>query len=526
LPSFIKKQTIAEAAFLIAFINLLSKFIGFAREMLVANYFGVTAQTDAFLVALIVPSALLGLFAAGLGTLIVPFYLEKKAVAIEEARKFVNSTFLVWGSISVLVSILILAFAPVLVKIIAYGFKGERLNLAVTLTRYLVLAGLSTVLVGFFTGIFQAEKQFFLPAFVSLISNGLIVVSLYFLHSQLGIHSWTVGQLLFAVVQFLILFSFLYFRRNLFHTLSYQQIDWKEISRFAALLFPLIFSGGLSILNQIVDKTIASVLDTGSIAALNFATRVWQIPITLLAVPIATAIFPTFSELAIEGQTKEEYESKLNRTVGITFCLIIPSTVLIFILAAPLVQLFFERGAFDAGATTLTASAVRMYILALFAHAASPILARSFYSFKNTRTPLIISAMTVTLNIILNIILSKILGAPGIALATSISMIFNFIFFNLFLKKYLNPFSSRLAKETLKIILSSIPAGIICYFSLPFFEGSSAATFSSFFQLTVRIGAVGLISVSLFVISALILKSESLQSLKTYPRLYIGRLLP
>jgi len=139
-----------------------------------------------------------------------------------------------------------------------------------------------------------------------------------------------------------------------------------------------------------------------------------------------------------------------------------------------------------------------------------------FYSFKNTATPLIISAVCVGLNIILNIVLSRILGAGGIALATSIVMIFNFILYTLFLKKYLNPFSRRLAAETVKIILSSIPIGIVCYFSLPYFRNASAASLNSFISLAIKVAVVGIVSVvPLFALSRLF-KLESYTFLKSY----------
>jgi len=201
-----------------------------------------------------------------------------------------------------------------------------------------------------------------------------------------------------------------------------------------------LFQAAFSVLNQIVDKTIGSGLDAGSISALNFAIRVWGIPISLLATPIATAIFPTFSELALNGSSRAEYESRLHKTIGVSFYLIIPSTFFLYFLSEPIVRLFFERGAFDPKATALTAFVVKMYVIGLFAYATSPLLSRVFYSFKNTATPLIISAICVGLNIILNIILSRILGAGGIALATSIVMILNFILFSLFLKNTSIPF--------------------------------------------------------------------------------------
>lgn len=516
VPNVLKKQTVTQAALLIAVIAFISKFVGFFREVLVANYFGATGQTDAFLVALLIPGSILGLFASGFSTLVIPFYLERKAKSQEAARRFVNSALTVWGSVFIVVSLLVLIFTPELVRLIAYGFKGERFALTVNLTRYLVIFGLFSVLTGIFTGLFQAEKQFLYPTVISFIGNIAIVLCLYFLHRYLGLNSWTVGQILSATISFFAMFFVLYWRHGFFHNLSFRQVDWSEIRQFALLLLPLVVSGSLSIINQIVDKTIASGLDAGSIAALNFSARVWNIPLSLLAVPIATAIFPTFSELALNGSARVEYESRFEKTLGVSFYLMIPSTFFLFFLSEPIVQLFFERGAFNPQATALTSFVNKMYVIGLFAYAISPIQAKVFYSFKNTTTPLVISAVCVGLNVILNILLSKILGAGGIALATSIVMIFNFILYTVYLKKYMNPFPRRLVTETIKIFLSSIPIGIVCYFSLPYFQNTSAASLNGFVSLAIKVAVVGIVSVvPLFALSRAF-KLESYSFLKSY----------
>lgn len=526
LPAFLKKQTIAQAALIIAVITFISKFFGFFREILVAKYFGATGQTDAFLVALIIPSMILGLFSGGFATLIIPFYLEKKAQSQEAARRFVNSVFIVWGTIFIVLSILIFIFAPFCVRIIAYGFKGDTFDLAVRLTRYLLVSGIFAVLIGMLTGILQAEKQFFFPIFVSFLGNIGLVVSLFVFHRHIGIHSWTIGQLFSSGFAFFAMLILLYWRFGFFHSLSYNQIDWPEIKNFALLLIPLVISGGLSVLNQVVDKTIASSLDAGSIASLNFATRIWQIPLTLLAVPIATAVFPTFSELALNGTSRKDYENKLNRTLSYMFYLTIPSTVFLFFLSKPIIRLLFERGAFDPKATSLTSFVLKMYVLGLFAHAISPILSRAFYSFKNTRTPLIISAICISLNIILNILLSKLLGAAGIALATSIVMGINIILYSRFLRRYLNAFTLELHLDISKIILSSLPLGLICYFSLPFVNNISAASISGFISLAIRISGVGFLSVIPFFILSRLFHLEPYMFLKSYALSFIKKLLP
>jgi putative peptidoglycan lipid II flippase len=105
IPSILKKQTITQAALLISVLALISKFIGFFREVLIANYFGATGQTDAFVVTMLIPGSVLGLFASGFSTLVIPFYLERKSKSEEAARKFVDSALLMWGSVFVVVSV-------------------------------------------------------------------------------------------------------------------------------------------------------------------------------------------------------------------------------------------------------------------------------------------------------------------------------------------------------------------------------------------------------------------------------------
>ncbi len=523
VPSFLKKQTVTQAALLIAITLFFSKFIGFAREILVAKYFGATGITDAFLVAQMIPLSILGLFASGLSTLIIPVYIERKAIDKEAARKFVNSVFVVAALVFLVVSALVIIFAPLCVRVIAYGFKGEQFASAVTLTRYLALSGIFSVLTGLLTGLLQAEKQFLAPAVAGLVGNVVLVLCLFLLTGRLGINGWTVGQNALAVVNFILLFVLLFRRYGLFHSLDWRGIDWKEIGKFTYLLVPLVAASGVGLMNAIVDKTIGSSLDAGSISALNFSARVWGIPVSLLATPIAMAVFPTFSELAVSHEGRAEYSDKLTRTLSISWFFIIPSSVFLFFLSTPIVQLLFERGAFNPAATSLTATVTGMYSFGLFAQAASPILGRAFYSFKNTMTPLLISLGTVVMNIILNILLARIMGAPGIALATSIVMVLNFLFFSLFLKKYFPVLTRPLGIESLKMIAASVPIAVICLLSRPFFHGANAASFPGFAALLFRLGLVGLTGLAAFVAVCHFLKVPSLAFAAKFFRQVLSR---
>lgn len=469
----LKRQTVAEATILITALLFLSKIIGCFREILVAKYFGATSQTDAFVVALIIPALIMGLFSSGLSTLIIPIYIEKRKKDVQKAKIFVNQIFFLWCAILLGTSLLIFFFTPILVKSVAFGFKGERLDLAITLTRYLIPIGFATVCIGFFTGLFQARKQFLYPTLIGVIGNILIIISLVFFRTKLGLNSWTFGQILHAVFSFFALFWVL--RQNsFFHNFFLKYIDWVEIKHFFILLFPLVLASGIATLNQIIDKTIASSLQIGSIAILDFAQKTFNIPLSLLVMPLVVAIFPTFSSLALEKNKEADYAYTLKKALSLSWYIIIPATFILVVLCQPIVKLLFQRGAFSAEATAITAFTVSMYSLGLFAYAANYFLISVFYSFKNTKAPLIISAVIVAINILGNIILSRILGVAGIGLATAIAAIVGFVLFlSILHKRYFKTSARRpLVSQVLKIILASIPLATYSFFLKSYLSAS------------------------------------------------------
>jgi putative peptidoglycan lipid II flippase len=472
LIRLLHKQSVAQAAVLIAVVTFLSKFAGFAREVVIARQFGATGQTDAFLVGMMVPNVVLGLFAGGLGTLIVPWYLGHKKEDPERARLLVDQVTLVWGVVFALACVSVWVFAPQLVHIFARGFAGARYDLAVQVTRLLVPMGFMIIMTGLFTGLLQTESSFLVALMWTFLGNVALVACLLALSSRMGIHAWTLGQTMMAFVSFVPLIILLAGTRyGFFRRFDVRHIDWPAILQFAALLIPLVLAGGVSTLNVIVDRWVASRLPEGAIAALNFSGRVWTLPITLLAGPIATATFPAFSSMAVDGSALHVMDDKVRRTVAFLAYIVIPSSVGIVILATPITRLLFQRGAFDATATSITASCVQMYALGLVFQAVLPILTKVFYAFKNTVTPLLIGVSIVGANMAGNIILSKYLGAAGIALATSITVMLGAFIYALLLHRTFRPedrvtLTYPLWTQMLRTLLATVPVGLIAWLGL------------------------------------------------------------
>jgi putative peptidoglycan lipid II flippase len=515
LIRLLHKQSVTQAAVLIAVVTFLSKFVGFAREVVIARQFGATGQTDAFLVGMMVPSLVLGLFAGGLGTLIVPWYLGHKKEDPERARLLVDQVTLVWSIVFALVCVGVWAFAPQLIHIFARGFAGARYDLAVQVTRLLVPMGFMIIMTGLFTGLLQAESSFLVALMWTFAGNVVLVACLLAFSSQMGIHAWTLGQTLWAIVGFVPLVILLTSKRYGFlKHFDVRHMDWPAILQFAALLMPLVLAGGVGTLNVMVDRWVASRLPEGAIAALGFSNRVWTIPITLLAGPIATATFPAFSSMAVDGSALQAMDDKVRRTAAFIAYIVIPSSVGIVILATPITRLLFQRGAFDATATRITASCVQMYALGLVFQAIHPILAKVFYAFKNTVTPLLISLGIVGANMVGNIILSKYLGAAGIALATSITVTLGTVMYALLLRRTFRT-EDRLTTayplwtQLLRTLLATVPVGFIAWLGLRWITPVTA-----FIPLLARTVAVCGVAAVAYAVCSMALRLDGWQTIQ------------
>jgi putative peptidoglycan lipid II flippase len=375
--------------------------------------------------------------------------------------------------------------------------------------------GFMLIMTGLFTGLLQAESSFLVALLWTTVGNIALVACLLAFSSRMGIQAWTLGQTALAVIGFVPLVILLASKRYGFlKRFDVRHMDWPAILQFAALLMPLVLAGGVGTLNVMVDRWVASRLPEGAIAALNFAGRVWTIPITLLASPIAIAVFPAFSSMAVDGSALHAMDDKVRRTVAFLAYIVIPSSVGIIILATPITRLLFQRGAFDAAATAITASCVQMYALGLVFQAVLPILGKVFYAFKNTVTPLLIGLGIVGANMAGNIILSRYLGAAGIALATSITVTLGTVIYALLLRRYFRtedrPTTTYpLWSEMLRTLLATIPVGLIAWLGLRWISPITA-----FIPLVVCTMAVCIVAALAYAVCSIALHLDGWQTIQ------------
>ena len=405
--------------------TFLSRISGFLREVLISSSFGVTWVTDAFLIAYTIPNLLRRLFAEGaLSTSVVPVfscYREGK----ESSQEFISASFTGFTLIVSLVCILGMIFSPLLVNIIAVGFRGEVEKISLTtdftiiMFPFLLLISWSALLMGFLNTL----NIFSWSAVAPILFNLGTIFSLWFFRSFLGPYALAWGVILGGIGQFLFQIPPLY--RAGFH-LHWDWRFWENegFRKVIGLMLPVSFSLAASQINTIVDRIIASTCQEGAVSALYFADRLMELPLGVFGVALSVAILPSLSQKFSKGEERE-WENTLAQGMRWIIFLMLPVAAFLVIFATPLVKLVYERGAFDFIASSMTARALIFYTLGLPFFSLNLLFTRAFYSRGDTRTPVKVSLISVFSNVGLDFLLVRWMDFGGLALASSLAAFLN-----------------------------------------------------------------------------------------------------
>lgn len=442
----------------IMIITVFTKILGFARETSIAYYFGASAESDAFYVAYMIPSILFASVTQSIGTTFIPVYTRMEK---QSRLYFTNNLINIIGIFTIFLSAISIIFTPYLVNIFAYGFSEETKELTVTLTRILLIIMLSLAFNAIARSRLQSHERFLIPASITIPFNIIIIGYLIIFGSSYGIigFAWVV-----VIASF---FQSIYLLPSLFKTgWRYKLIfDWKEegLQKILRLSGPVIIGATVTQINIVIDRMLASGLSEGSISALNYANKVNQLSFGIIVISIVSVLYPKFSQY---GKANRLDELKKLTLYGIKILIIILLPIIFggIVLAQPIIQVLFERGAFDATDTAMTSIAFAFYSIGLLGIGIRELLNRTFYSLQDTKTPMRNGILALTLNIILNLILVRYLEHGGLALATSISLtVTSILLFRSLTKKIGKIADKDLYLTFIKSIISSLIMAIIVY---------------------------------------------------------------
>ena len=509
-----EKEHVTRAAGIVGFFTFLSRTVGLARDILIANFFGSGMAADAFFVAFRIPNLLRRLFAEGsFSVAFIPVFTEylqtrSKEEAFLLAR--VASTLLVL--ILTGITILGIVFSPLIVRIIAPGFEsmGEKYALTVLLTRIMFPYIFFVSVVALFMGILNSLKHFGAPAAAPVFLNLSMIAALLFLapYMRTPTVGLAIGVVVGGVIQVALQIPFL-MEKGLSFVPKWNP-NHPALKRIGVLMLPTVFGSAIYQVNQLVGTLLASLLREGSVSYLYYADRLVQFPLGVFAIAISTAVLPSLSREAAQRDL-DGLKETLSHALRLTMFITIPAMIGLIVLREPIIRLLFQRGAFDAFTTIMTAQALLFYSLGLWAFAALRVFVSAFYSLQDTKTPVKVAVVAMLANIGLCLVLMGPLKHGGLALALSLASTLQLCILILLLRKKLGGIEGRVVVGSMaRSFLSSLVMGVCIYFiaSRVFVDHSSQGVFGLATGLLVAIAA----GVIVYAISARVLGSKELTS--------------
>ncbi len=494
--------------------TVLSRILGYFRDMLQAKYLGTGKGMDAFIIASLIPNLLRRLTAEGAMTaaFIPIFAQEKKDKTRDEMWTFANVFFYDLTLILTVLTVLGIVFAPLLVKIIApgYGIVPGKWELTIILTKimfpYIFLISLSALAMA----VLNSFQKFFVPAFTPVLFNLAIITAALFFAENAGepAYVFAVGVVLGGLLQLGIQIPFLFRQGMTFKFgLSFTHPAVKKVAR---LMIPGIFGAGIYQINMLISRKIATSLEGGSVSSLYYASRIEELTLGLFAIALSIALFPTLSGLAVRKDI-EGMKKTLKYAFKLIFLVTFPAMAGLIVLNKPIIQVLFQRGAFDAQSTAMSSWCLLFFAFGLPFISGTKILAPMFYSLKDIKTPVIVAFFVMISYIGFSLFLMGPLRAGGIALALSLSSLLNFVALFYLLEKKIGRIGKKdILISALKSALSAVVmAGAVWIFiekidfeKLVFIEKSSVV-------LAAILGGV-----IVYLIMNLLFKHEDLKGLK------------
>jgi putative peptidoglycan lipid II flippase len=452
-----------------SFATGLSRLAGLAREVVSASLFGVTSAMSAFTIAFQVPNLVRALFAdSALQGAFVPVFTELlEKGERKEAFRVASSLFFLICLLLGAVTALFVLFADPLMSVFAPGFDDDPAlqDMTVQLARLMFPIVVLLALSGLVVGMLNSFEHFAVPALAPLAWNAVIIAALAGLVPVLPeedeIYAYAIGILAGTVVQFLLPLPWLRGRGGRV-TL---RLDWRDerVRRVLKLMLPVTIALGLINLSLLINSLFGTLVSEQAPAAIDKAFRIYQLPQGLFSIAIATILFPTMARLATRG-ARDELRRTMAGGVRQICLLLIPSAVLMAVLAEPITRLVYERGVFDAEATDLTSTAMLWWSISLPFQGVSLLFSRTFFSLQR---PWATTALA-GLNLLVNAALAAALYGPfeiaGIVIGTVAGTVVMCVAQGWILRGELGGVEgTRTLGAALRMLVASALLGAVCY---------------------------------------------------------------
>lgn len=469
---FGKQATILSAASVLMLVGLASRILGLLRDRVLVNFF-TPQNLDIYFAAARIPNLIFDLVVAGaISTAFIPVFSEYLSRDKKEEAFAVASTLICLSLIFFLgLAVLYFILAQKISALIAPGFTPRQVLLMSGLTRVMLAAQVFFILANFLTGIAHSFRRFIIPAISLALYNVGIIWGTALLSPTFGLYGPAIGTVVGAFLYLLVQLPLL---KNLGFRFSWN-LDYQNsgVKKIVKLMAPRMVALFFNQIDATVDVVLASLSSLGALTYFSFAQHLQFFPVSLFGLSIAQASLPT---LSLTAGDLPEFKKTFLTTLHQMFYLVIPVSVALLVLRIPLVRLAFGASRFDWEATVTTGYVVAGFAVSIFAQSAAYFLARGFYALQDTRTPVIIQILSVTIGISLSMAAILIFHLPVWSLALSYSLA-TFVHAGLllvFLHRKVGGFGlSRLTIPFVKVSLASLTSGSLMYVFLKILDRSA-----------------------------------------------------
>lgn len=517
-----KGPSVLKAAWLIAVVTVVSKLIGFIRDVVIANCYGASTVSDAYFYAYQLP-ALAIILLGGVGG---PFHSATVAVFSkiipslkEKANDEVNNlfnTFLTASFIFFTVcAILCFVFSDQIMKFIISGNNTQLISLASMhlkiMSPILIVGGI----VGIYYGILISYREFMLPNISPILMSVVIILMITFVrHDNTGaVLAWatTIGALCQFVYQLPKIRQLGFKLRP-----NFDFAGNKNFHNICELLFPAILSSTVGQIHIYVDMFFASSLKEGAWTAIGYANRIFQFPVGILVTAFLVPLFPIFSKLVAQNDM-ESIKKYFNKGVGVLLFAAFPIIVGILIVGYDAVKLIFQRGAFDSQATFMVTQALWFLAFSILPYVFRDSITRVYYSFNDSATPFVVAFSSIILKFFLNwLLVSKLAigsGIGGITLSTSLVTLFNATVLGVLISKKIKLDYKALFINCFKMFISFLVTLYVCYCMAIWFDFEYSLMSDKLFE-PAKIIFIGIICLLVYVYLNLLYKMDYALELK------------
>jgi putative peptidoglycan lipid II flippase len=452
-----------KAVGIISSLTLVTRVLGYVRDLVIAAVMGAGALSDAFFVAFRLPNFLRRIFAEGAFSVsFVPMFSGKLSTSGEEsALTFAREAQALLLLAVCVVTVLAEIFMPQLIMVFAPGFSDdpEKFNLTVLLTRITFPYLIFISIVALYGGVLNSLSRFAAFAGVPILLNLTLVVFILLLPDYVGGPAHALSYGVFAAGVFQLIFMVIACRKAGMRVKLQMPRITPDVKKLMVIMVPAVIGASVAQINLLVDTLIASLIPS-TVSYLYYADRVGQLPLGVIGVAVGSALLPIISRQLQSGD-REAAKDSMNRALEITLLFCLPSAMAFIIISEPIITLLFQRGEFSAEDSLKTAQMLAMLAIGLPAFMLVKVFAPGFYAEHDTKTPVKIAIICIIANLVFNALFFAPLQHQGITLATSLSSWLNAILLAVILyKRGIFAPDQKLKERSAKFAIATVVMGV------------------------------------------------------------------